>query len=83
MWCDRQAEERAIDPLLMLSLIRQESLFNTLATAAAGEKGLTQVIPPTAQYIADQAGLAAITSMRISFALTPASPLAFSTLMSS
>lgn len=48
------ADERAIDPLLMLSLIRQESLFNTFATAAAGEKGLMQVIPPTAQYIAEQ-----------------------------
>jgi soluble lytic murein transglycosylase len=46
------ADERAIDPLLMLSLIRQESLFNTYATAAAGEKGLTQVIPSTGQYIA-------------------------------
>ncbi len=43
-----------IDPLLMFSLIRHESLFNTNATAAAGEKGLTQVIPSTAQYIAEQ-----------------------------
>lgn len=49
-----EADERAIDPLLMLSLIRQESLFNTFATAGAGEKGLMQVIPSTAQYIADQ-----------------------------
>ena len=48
------AEQREIDPLLMLSLIRQESLFNTYATAAAGEKGLMQVIPSTAQYIAEQ-----------------------------
>ena len=48
------ANERALDPLLMLSLIRQESLFNTFARAAAGEKGLMQVIPPTAQYIAEQ-----------------------------
>ena len=48
------ADARGIDPLLMLSLIRQESLFNTFATAAAGEKGLMQVIPSTAQYIADQ-----------------------------
>lgn len=48
------ADERGVDPLLMLSLIRQESLFNTFATAAAGEKGLMQVIPGTAQYIADQ-----------------------------
>ena len=51
-----EADERKIDPLLMLSLIRQESLFNTFATAAAGEKGLMQVIPPTAQYIAEQLG---------------------------
>ncbi len=48
------ADERGVDPLLMLSLIRQESLFNTFATAGAGEKGLTQVIPGTAQYIADE-----------------------------
>jgi soluble lytic murein transglycosylase len=48
------AEERNVDPLLILSLIRLESLFNTYATAAAGEKGLTQVIPGTAQYIAEQ-----------------------------
>lgn len=48
------AEKRGFDPLLMLSLIRQESLFNAYATAGAGEKGLTQVIPGTAQYIADK-----------------------------
>ncbi len=48
------AQERGFDPLLKLSLIRQESLFDALATAGAGEKGLTQVIPGTAQYIADQ-----------------------------
>ena len=48
------AEERGLDPLLMLSLIRLESLFNTYATAAAGEKGLMQVIPNTAAYIAEQ-----------------------------
>ena len=48
------ADEGAIDPLLMLSLIRQESLFNTYATAGAGEKGLMQVIPSTAKYIAEK-----------------------------
>ena len=49
-----EAAQYGFDPLLMLSLIRQESLFNTYATAGAGEKGLTQVIPGTAQYIAEQ-----------------------------
>lgn len=50
----RAAQERDIDPLLIFSLIRHESLFDTYATAAAGEKGLTQVIPDTAAYIAQQ-----------------------------
>lgn len=49
-----EAAARGIDPVLMLSLIRQESLFNTFATAGAGEKGMMQVIPSTAQYIAEQ-----------------------------
>lgn len=47
-------QEREIDPLLMFSLMRVESLFDTYATAAAGEKGLTQVVPATAEYIANQ-----------------------------
>jgi soluble lytic murein transglycosylase len=45
---------RSIDPLLVFALIRHESLFDTTATAAAGEKGLTQVIPSTGDYIAAQ-----------------------------
>lgn len=48
------AERYNLDPLLLFSLIRLESLFDTTATAAAGEKGLTQVIPSTAEYIAGQ-----------------------------
>lgn len=48
------SERRGLDPLLVFSLIRHESLFDTYATAAAGEKGLTQVIPSTAEYIAGQ-----------------------------
>ncbi len=50
------AQRRDIDPLLLFALIRHESLFDTYATAAAGEKGLTQVIPPTGEYIAQQLG---------------------------
>jgi soluble lytic murein transglycosylase len=45
-----------LDPLLLFSLIRLESLFDTFATAAAGERGLTQVIPSTAEYIAGELG---------------------------
>lgn len=50
----RVAEQYGFDPLLMFSLIRHESLFDTNATAAADEKGLTQVIPGTGDYIAEQ-----------------------------
>jgi soluble lytic murein transglycosylase len=48
------AAQYAMDPLLMFALIRHESLFDATATAAAGEKGLTQVIPGTGEYIAQQ-----------------------------
>lgn len=49
-------ERYGVDPLLMFSMIRHESLFETTATAGAGEKGLTQVIPSTAEYIAGEIG---------------------------
>ena len=39
---------------LYFCTVSLESLFDTTATAAAGEKGLTQVIPGTAEYIANQ-----------------------------
>lgn len=47
-----EAQRYGFDPLLLFALIRQESLFDRYATAAAGEKGLTQVIPSTGDYIA-------------------------------
>lgn len=50
------SQQFGIDPLLLFSLIRHESLFDATATAAAGEKGLTQVIPSTGEYIAEQLG---------------------------
>ena len=56
-WLDQvlaAAREHGMDPLLLFSLIRLESLFDPWAEAAAGEKGLTQVIPPTGDYIAGQ-----------------------------
>lgn len=41
-----------IDPLLVLSLIRQESAFNVHAHSSAGARGLMQVMPATARSIA-------------------------------
>ena len=49
-----EAQRYGLDPLLIFALIRQESLFDRYATAAAGEKGLTQVIPSTGDHIASR-----------------------------
>jgi soluble lytic murein transglycosylase len=57
-WVEDAAAQYGLDPLLLLALIRHESLFDASATAAAGEIGLTQVIPSTGQYIADALGRA-------------------------
>jgi len=53
---EEQAAIYGFDPLLMLGLIRQESLFNPNATSVANALGLAQVIPPTAIYIAGELG---------------------------
>ncbi|NLT74649.1 MAG: transglycosylase SLT domain-containing protein [Chloroflexi bacterium] len=45
-----------LDPLLMLALIRQESLFNAEARSSAGALGLAQIMPATGEWIATQIG---------------------------
>jgi soluble lytic murein transglycosylase len=51
-----QAQARNLDPLLLMALIRQESLFEPSITSAADARGLAQVIPPTGEWIAGQLG---------------------------
>lgn len=46
------AAEYGVDPLLLLSMIRQESLFESFARSWAAAQGLMQVIPSTGEYIA-------------------------------
>jgi soluble lytic murein transglycosylase len=53
---EKEAEEFGFDPLLQLSMIRQESLYQPDAVSIAEAMGLTQVIPDTADYIAEQLG---------------------------
>lgn len=46
------SEEFGLPPLLLLALVRQESLYNPGALSIASASGLTQVVPSTAQEIA-------------------------------
>lgn len=52
----QDASQSDLDPLLVLALIRQESLFESFATSTASAHGLMQVIPSTGQQIAAQLG---------------------------
>ena len=44
-------KQNEIDPLLILSLIRQESAFNKQARSTVGARGLMQVMPATARTV--------------------------------
>ncbi|NJN83383.1 MAG: lytic transglycosylase domain-containing protein [Caldilineaceae bacterium] len=51
-----EAQAQGLDPLLLFSLIRQESLFEEGARSYAAAQGLAQIIPATGQWVADQLG---------------------------
>lgn len=53
------AQEWEVDPLLVFSLIRQESLYESFATSSAQAQGLMQVIPSTGLEINDRIGWSA------------------------
>ena len=58
-WGDLVAEASsrfAVDPLLMLAMMRQESSFDPRAQSGAEAMGLTQVVPSTARSIASRLG---------------------------
>ena len=52
----RIAQERELDPYLILALIRQESLFDARARSPAFALGLMQLLPATAARVAGRAG---------------------------
>jgi soluble lytic murein transglycosylase len=54
---EREALGRGLDPLLVVSLIRQESLFIPDAVSPADAHGLMQLLPRTARDVAADAGL--------------------------
>jgi soluble lytic murein transglycosylase len=51
------AGARGVDPLLFMSLMRQESVFDPYVESVAKAKGLTQIIPDTAVEIARSLGV--------------------------
>ena len=53
---EKEATDFEIDPLLLYSLILQESLFEPPARSFAGAHGLTQIIPTTGVEIAQRLG---------------------------
>ena len=48
------AERYDLDPLLLLAVVRQESLFSPWAESYAGALGLAQVMPATGEWIAER-----------------------------
>ena len=50
----QEAQKQGLNPLFMLSVIRQESLFEPFAQSGAGARGLMQIIPATGDEIASQ-----------------------------
>jgi soluble lytic murein transglycosylase len=54
----RYARQRGLDPLRVLALMRQESLFDPAARSPADARGLMQLLPSTARRVARRLGRA-------------------------
>ncbi len=52
----RECSKRGLDPGLLFSLIRQESLFEADAVSWVGARGLAQIMPRTGKWIARRLG---------------------------
>jgi soluble lytic murein transglycosylase len=52
-----ESQVRKLDPLLLASLIRQESLFEPSAESSSGARGLSQIMPKTGRQLARFLGM--------------------------
>ena len=52
-----EAEEYCVDPLLLAAIVRQESRFQPRARSRAGARGLSQLMPRTAQEMSRRLGI--------------------------
>jgi soluble lytic murein transglycosylase len=53
----QSSKENGLDPVLVASLIRQESNFNPRATSPVGARGLMQLMPPVGRQLARSKGI--------------------------
>ncbi|HVA81535.1 MAG TPA: transglycosylase SLT domain-containing protein [Candidatus Binataceae bacterium] len=53
------AQQRSLDPWLVLALARQESLFDPRARSVSDAQGLMQLLPSTARRVAARSGIGA------------------------
>ncbi|MDH5804164.1 MAG: transglycosylase SLT domain-containing protein [Gemmatimonadota bacterium] len=53
----REAQKFGVDPYLLVGLIRRESAFDEDATSVAGARGMTQLMPTTADWLARRLGV--------------------------
>jgi soluble lytic murein transglycosylase len=56
-YIDKYSQEYDVDPLLVLSVIKGESNFNSKAESNKGAKGLMQIMDSTGQWISDEIGI--------------------------
>lgn len=61
----REAARQGVDPLLALSLMREESHFNDMAVSSSRALGLMQLMPATAQEVAGWEGIAGFQPMML------------------
>ncbi len=52
-----EAEDAKVDPALLAALVRQESSFDPGARSRVGARGLAQIMPSTARWLAPGAGV--------------------------
>lgn len=52
----QRTQDNGIDPLMVLALMRQESLFDPAARSPADARGLMQLLPRTAEQVAERLG---------------------------
>lgn len=65
----QQSAEKRIDPIWVVALVRQESMFDPDARSPADARGLMQLLPSTAQRVAGRDGELDLTQPRLNIEL--------------